>query len=399
MAGSILALGIWLVLAPAAGECAAKLEMSSLTGPAQCTPDGAKQISDAQLRAKAQCFQECASSYQIAAVDDSANLAVAKPQTQTCTKEGLTVGCSPVALTCAKPFADFPNSCSGVVPLDPGKKDGSGHESVLDTNVLFDAETICHGTYTYDTKSGTCMGLPKGKTTCGKVDTPPEPPKQIGMPAPFPLVPDEEARAVIACFHECAATYTVGWAEGKNWTAALATPKLQKCSNMDVICAPVPLACSKPFGEFPNSCSGVVAMAMPLYVAFYSYAKEVDGKVETILDTQVMVDKDTVCAGLYSVTKGECMGLGLGYQASGVVRPPDPPHVNGMPLAKWPTPNPKGSESSGGGHVVLWIFIVLAVLLMLGLGLFYYRRKRMAEDTARLQEARDVELPQSVNRF
>lgn len=183
--------------------------------------------------------------------------------------------------------------------------------------MLFDAETICHGTYTYDTKGGTCMGLPKGKTTCGKVDTPPEPPKQDGMPVPFPLVgagtgkceaslmkksvtgpagcspdsvpqvPDKEARAVISCFHECAATYTVGWAEGKNWTAALATPKLEKCSNMDVICAPVPLACSKPFGEFPNSCSGVVAMAMPFYVAFYSYAKEVDGKVQTILDTQV----------------------------------------------------------------------------------------------------------------
>lgn len=121
MAGSILAVGLWLCLAPAAGECAAKLEMSSLTGPAQCTPDGAKQIPDAQFRAKAQCFQECASSYQIAAAD-GANMAVAKPQTTTCTKEdaGLTVACSSVPLKCAKPFADFPNSCSGVVPLDPG---------------------------------------------------------------------------------------------------------------------------------------------------------------------------------------------------------------------------------------------------------------------------------------
>lgn len=76
-------------------------------------------------------------------------------------------------------------------------------------------------------------------------------------------------------------------------------------------------------------------MNMPFYVAFYSYAKEVDSKVTAILDTQVLVDKDTVCAGLYSVSTGECMGLGLGYHLDGVVQPPEPPHVDGMPLAKY----------------------------------------------------------------
>lgn len=32
------------------------------------------------------------------------------------------------------------------------KEDNSEMESVLDTNVMFDSETICRGTYTYDTQ-------------------------------------------------------------------------------------------------------------------------------------------------------------------------------------------------------------------------------------------------------
>ena len=35
-------------------------------------------------------------------------------------------------------------------------------------------------------RNGTCMGLPQGRTTCEKADTPPEPPKAAGMPVPFP---------------------------------------------------------------------------------------------------------------------------------------------------------------------------------------------------------------------
>ena len=34
---------------------------------------------------------------------------------------GLTVVCSPVPLTCAKPFTEFPNACTGVLPLVSGK--------------------------------------------------------------------------------------------------------------------------------------------------------------------------------------------------------------------------------------------------------------------------------------
>ena len=34
---------------------------------------------------------------------------------------GLTVLCSSVPLTCAKPFTEFPNACTGVLPLVSGK--------------------------------------------------------------------------------------------------------------------------------------------------------------------------------------------------------------------------------------------------------------------------------------
>ena len=148
-----------------------------------------------------------------------------------------------------------------------------------------------------------------------------------------------QARAIIECFHECAATYTLGWQVGAGWKFAMATPKLQKCSKVDVVCAPVALTCAKSFGEFPNACSGVVTMQMPFYVAFYSYGRQVDGKVTTVLDTRVVVDRDTVCSGMYSVNTGECMGLATGSQSEGVVQPPEPPKIDSLPLPKWPMPD------------------------------------------------------------
>lgn len=41
-----------------------------------------------QAKATAECFQECASSYEIVAAEDKgANMALAKPKTSTCKKE------------------------------------------------------------------------------------------------------------------------------------------------------------------------------------------------------------------------------------------------------------------------------------------------------------------------
>lgn len=153
-----------------------------------------------------------------------------------------------------------------------------------------------------------------------------------------------QVKAITECFQECAAGYTLEWKVGPSWEAAVAVPKQQKCSKLpDIQCSEVVLLCSKPFGEFPNACAGTLPLSQAsFYVAFYSYGKEVDGKVTTILDTRVVASKDVVCSGMYSVNSGECMGLVAGDQSSqGVVAPPDPPAdaVKNLPISKWPVPN------------------------------------------------------------
>lgn len=153
-----------------------------------------------------------------------------------------------------------------------------------------------------------------------------------------------QVKAITECFQECAAGYTLEWKVGPSWEAAVAVPKQQKCSKLpDIQCSEVVLLCSKPFGEFPNACAGTLPLSqVSFYVAFYSYGKEVDGKVTTILDTRVVASKDEVCSGMYSVNSGECMGLVAGDQSSqGVVAPPDPPAdaVKNLPISKWPVPN------------------------------------------------------------
>ena len=153
-----------------------------------------------------------------------------------------------------------------------------------------------------------------------------------------------QVKAITECFQECAAGYTLEWKVGPSWEAAVAVPKQQTCSKLpDIRCSEVVLLCSKPFGEFPNACAGTLPLSQAsFYVAFYSYGKEVDGKVTTILDTRVVASKDEVCSGMYSVNSGECMGLVAGDQSSqGVVAPPDPPAdaVKNLPISKWPVPN------------------------------------------------------------
>ncbi|CAE7306162.1 unnamed protein product [Symbiodinium necroappetens] len=65
-------------------------------------------------------------------------------------------------------------------------------------------------------------------------------------------------------------------------------------------CPDVRLVCAKPFGAFPNACSGTAHLAKPWFVSFYSFSKETaPGTFETSLQTRVLVDRDTTCAGTY----------------------------------------------------------------------------------------------------
>lgn len=479
--------------------CDATLEDSSLKGPGACTKDGLEKISDPQEKAIAECFYECASGYDIKTGDG--NTALAVPKTKTCTKDlspPIVIACKTVPLNCAKPFAEFPNGCSGVMTLVENPlfqiyvafysycaQEMSGYKSVLDTSVVFDAKTVCSGTYNYNTQKGTCMGLAPG-TVCDKAEGPPQPPAPAGMPAPFPLVgagsgkceaslmtntmagppgctkdnleeiKDPQVKAITECFQECAAGYTLEWKVGPSWEAAVAVPKQQKCSKLpDIQCSEVVLLCSKPFGEFPNACAGTLPLSqVSFYVAFYSYGKEVDGKVTTILDTRVVASKDEVCSGMYSVNSGECMGLVAGDQSSqGVVAPPDPPAdaVKNLPISKWPVPNvdpvtssvtatsstkpgdttekptetpsettetppettetpheptekpsestkaPEPEKDTGSGHILLWFLAGVLVVAVCVAAFFYHRRGRLMEDERQLRG--EVELNTSVNRF
>lgn len=77
----------------------------------------------------------------------------------------IVIACKTVPLNCAKPFAEFPNGCSGVMTLVENPlfqiyvafysycaQELSGYKSVLDTSVVFDAKTVCSGTYNYNTQ-------------------------------------------------------------------------------------------------------------------------------------------------------------------------------------------------------------------------------------------------------
>ncbi|CAK8995240.1 unnamed protein product [Durusdinium trenchii] len=454
------------LLAAAQQECDATLEVSTLKGPDSCTPDGIKKLTKPQEKAFAECTLECAKAYTVKFAEGKpSNMAVAISKSKECSNKdlGMTFQCSEIPLTCAKPFDEFPNSCSGIVPIYSGidyfvafyaycaEKGPNSYQKILDTNLLLSDANVCQGEYSYTTQSGgNCLGLQGGQTSCDKMDGPPEPPEVPGMPQPFPLagfggdqceanlkketmagpggctpegvakITDPQEKLVIECFHECASSYTLQWKAGSTWKVAVAVPKTKTCSKMSqLVCAPVALTCTKTFGEFPNACAGVVTMGAPFYVAFYSYGELVDGKVTTVLDTAVVADANTVCSGKYSVDSGHCMGIASGEAASEVVKPPAPPHVDGLPIDHWPMPDPTPAESTAkptekptakpdgtteqpdgpakkpeetsGGHPLLWIMLGLIVVAIV-LAAFYVRRNRLLEDERRLRDAQEVEI-------
>ena len=146
-----------------------------------------------------QCFHECAASYTIAWQEaEGATAAIATPGTATCTAMP-TIVCSPVLLNCAKPFSEFPNACSGIVPLVKdavsffvafyafSEDVGSGKsQQVMATRVVADADTICSGNYKVD--EGNCLGLSTSVEAQGPAIAPPMPPDIPNMPAKFPEI-------------------------------------------------------------------------------------------------------------------------------------------------------------------------------------------------------------------
>ena len=118
--------------------------------------------------------------------------------------------------------------------------------------------------------------------------------------------PEEAAGA--SCLKQCSEGYYIqAQDEGSNIAMAYPVQKVcawSKAHDVDSIdaeeCPDVRLVCAKPFGVFPNACSGTAHLAKPWFVSFYSFSKETaPGTFETSLQTRVLVDRDTTCAGTY----------------------------------------------------------------------------------------------------
>ena len=84
---------------------------------------------------------------------------------------GMTFQCSEIPLTCAKPFDEFPNSCSGIVPIYSGidyfvafyaycaEKGPNSYQKILDTNLLLSDANVCQGEYSYTTQPLSCATI------------------------------------------------------------------------------------------------------------------------------------------------------------------------------------------------------------------------------------------------
>jgi len=244
-----------------------------------------------------------------------------------------------------------------------------------------------------------------------------------------------EEKQLAQCLHECWASYVITSQPAKGANAALAKPERDSCStNFEIVCSTVELSCAKPFGEFPNACSGTVPLAQmqAYYLAFYAYSQDAGGgNSYKVLQSRVVRDKDTICSGTYGVRKAfgdNCFGLTTTVntdtpEAGPGVDPPQPPAIDNMP-APFPAlePNKEQTETSstseststtsapqpddgkafknGLGNILPWVAGVCAVLLVIGAGL-YLRRSRQAEEQRALRTSTEVEIQSvnSLNRF
>jgi len=181
--------------------CDATLEESSLKGAGPCTKAGVEQLSDPQTRALMKCFHECAAGYHLET--GKGNDALAVPERKTCNSQYWKVTCDSVLLKCSKPFAEFPNSCSGVVRANGSPLYiafysycapdwwGWGYKHVLHTSIVLGKGNVCAATYNFNTEKGSCLGLVEGKT-CDKAVHPIQPPLPSGLPYPYFPPPGEE---------------------------------------------------------------------------------------------------------------------------------------------------------------------------------------------------------------
>lgn len=277
------------------------------------------------------------------------NAIVAEPLLSACEHPELSMTCSSLRLTCTEPASMIPNLCTsdsiGLVrrPRMVWRADffttrtsDPGHQQRLFAAIYQDNASACN--LEYVVQEGICLGITGRADQCearllGPDLTGPESCQEAG---------GKEA-AGASCLTQCSEGYYIqAQDEGSNIAIAYPVQKVcawSKARDVDSIdaeeCPDVRLVCAKPFGAFPNACSGTAHLAKPWFVSFYSFSKETaPGTFETSLQTRVLVDRDTTCAGTYQISEGSCLGLAFGVShAAAALAPPRPPRIRKMPAA------------------------------------------------------------------
>ena len=251
----------------------------------------------------------------------------------------------------------------------------------------------------------------------------------------------EQDASIAQCFHECAAVqYELegGFTPSKPNMVNAHPKQGSTCSNPQrpLTCGAFVLTCSKPFGEFPNACSGksdlkeFITTYGRFYVALYAFRNATeDGASQPTLVTRVVADATTMCSGAYKLTQGSCLGLDGG--AGEAVAPPEPPPIYGMPVPfpkldeygrratttvtttsqtstmtktttattssvtstkapVRPKPHNPSNVNNGNGNGFLIGFLVV-VLILAALAVLWFRRKRMAREGRSLVNSQEME--------
>ena len=137
------------------------------------------------------------------------------------------------------------------------------------------------------------------------------------------------------CNLEC--TWDVYLKEAHGRTVMLGQNQITACGGNGQYCEDIKLTCSRPYGEFPNSCSGELQYGVK-QIGLFAYRTESEtGQSEVVLESKILGHfyerKSQICTGSFNVTWGSC--LGLNPHSVGLVTnlpaeaPPDAPPSNG----------------------------------------------------------------------
>ncbi|CAE7037871.1 unnamed protein product [Symbiodinium natans] len=212
------------------------------------------------------------------------------------------------------------------------------------------------------------------------------------------------------CFDECFADpYLLEELPGadvdRSYYPALAYPTREACSIQgpepalpQLLCKQVAafrMTCSKAFQEFPNACSGGLhvqghyAVAQKhVFLALYAFSSAIPGSanVREVLESRLVADGVSRCAGMYRIAEGNCLGLGNAERPGPAQLPPRPPVIPQM-QGEFPEVN---AATDNGNDFYFWLAVVVLFIMLAGATLFLSRRRN--EERRRLRDSQEIEI-------